>query len=129
MDKLELEVMYRKSDIIQELLFKWIKSLALKYDNYFQVIDNNMISDDEMYIYIDRWKESDCDDVYGNPISIGAYKNYLKEFKKQCDEFIEVIHKELPPYLVFSNSYYEITDEDYGEEVFYECCELHFRIE
>lgn len=118
-----------KSTIIQDLLWKYIKSLALKYDDYFQIIDNNMLSDEEMYVYIDRWNKSDCDDVYGNPISDEAYKNYLKDYKKKCDEFIEMLQKELHCNLVFSNSYCEITDEDYGDEVFYESCELHFRIE
>ena len=119
----------KKSEIIQELLVKWVSNLSLKYDNYFQVIDNNMVSDEEMYIYIDRWKKNDCDDVYGNPMSVEDYKIYLKDFKKYCDEFIERLQNELPNNLGFTESYSEIVDENYGDEVFYECCELCFKIQ
>lgn len=118
----------QKSEVIQELLVKLVSKMALKYDNYFQVIDSNMISDEEMYIYIDRWHESDCEDVYGNPISIEAYKDYLKDFKKYCDEFTERLEIELPSNIVLTKSYSEIIDDDYSDDIFYESCELCFKL-
>lgn len=114
--------------VIQDLLVKLVSKMALKYDDYFQVTDNSIVSDEEMYIYVDRWYESDCEDVYGNPISVEAYKNYLKDFKKYCDEFIERLECELPLNIVLSKSYSEIVDDDYGDDVFYDSCELCFKL-
>ena len=118
----------QKVKVIQDLLVKLVSKMALKYDDYFQVTDNNMVSDEEMYIYIDRWYESDCEDVYGNPMSVEAYKNYLKDFKKYCDEFIERLEDELPLNIVLTESYSEIVDGDYGDDIFYDSCELCFKL-
>ena len=115
-----------KSEIIQGLLFEYVKSIGLKYDNYFKIIDDNIVSDDEMYIFIDVWDRDECDDVYGNPISDEGYKQVLRDFKKYCDEFIDRL--EFPKNLLFSPCYFEKTDEDLGDEVFYKTCELHCRI-
>jgi len=119
-----------KSEIIQELLFKYVQKLSYGYDNI-QVNDSNMINDNEMYIYVDVYdKYNYCGCVYECNCSenIDKYKEYLCDYKKDCDEFIKELRRELPKYLGFSEMYIEMSDEDMGDDIYYESCELHFKI-
>ena len=96
------------------------------------VRDSNMLSDDEMYIYIDVWGFED-----GEFNSSEAYEEYLLDYKRECDSFIERLKKELPKNIGFSEMYTnmsEYIDDDNNyhslsdENKYYECCELHFKI-
>ena len=52
----------------------------------------------------------------------------IHNFKKYCDEFIERLEDELSLNIVLTKNYSEIVDSDYGDDVFYESCELCFKL-
>ena len=101
-----------KSDIIQTLLFRYVKELCNKFNgNIIRIDDSDMSNDTEMYIFIDtKIKEDDFNNY-------DMFELYLNDFKSECDEFIELLDKSIP---------FEHLNMSYIYMV--NCCELHFRI-
>lgn len=116
-----------KIDIIQNLIFQNVKLMGEKYKEYFK-IDSDFYcggEEDLMIIFIDKIKDEFS---YNNCV---LYKVYLKEYEKKVEEFIKELDEELPKYLMFSESWVDISDEYLGDDVdrkYYECCQLHYWI-
>ena len=116
-----------KIEIIQSLIFQNVKLMSEKYKGYFKIDCDLSFRDEEdlMTIFIDKIKDEFS---YNNHM---LYKVYLKEKEKKVKEFIEELDKELPKYLMFSESWVDITDEYLGDNVdrkYYESCQLHYWI-
>lgn len=116
-----------KIEIIQSLIFQNVKLRSEKYKEYFKIDCDLTYGDEEdlMLIFIDKIKDEFS---YNNHM---LYKVYLKEYEKKVEEFIDELDKELPKYLIFSESWVDITDEYLGEDddkKYYECCQLHYWI-
>ena len=110
-----------KTEIIQSLLFKYIKLLSTEYKDYLKVVDSNMLNDDEMYIFLDKiyqWSDFNNRDMY---------LLYLDDFEWKCKEFILKLDELLPlKHLVFTEYFHNCFNEKNKE--YFESCELHFRV-
>ena len=110
-----------KTEIIQSLLFKYIKLLSTEYKDYFKVVDSNMLNDDEMYIFLDKiyqWSDFNNRDMY---------LLYLDDFEWKCKEFILKLDELLPlEHLIFTEYFHNCFNENNKE--YFESCELHFRV-
>ena len=111
-----------KSEIIQKLLFDYVKELSKKYNEYLKVNDSEII-DDDIIIYIDcKYSKDDFHDI-------NLYKICLKDFEWKCKDFIMELERKLPlKHLLMSENFFEIDDDDDKVEVYIESCRLEFRI-
>lgn len=110
-----------KSEIIQELLFKYVQELSKKYKKYLKVNDGSIKENDcEMSIYLDTiYRIEDFHDK-------NMYGLYLKDYELKCKEFIMELDKKLPlNHLTFTEFFH---DEDELDGEYYFCCELQFKI-
>lgn len=110
-----------KSEIIQELLFNYVKELSKKYDEYLNVGDCQEVDSDwEIRIYLDSiYKIDEFNDK-------NMYGVYLKDYELKCKEFIIELDEKLPlNHLIFDEIFYDEDDLD-GE--FYYSCALCFKI-